>query len=114
MIIYYNPRCSKCRDALRLLEANNCEIEIREYLKTPPTKKELKELLKKLKLKPFDLVRTSEPLYVRKFADKQLTNEQWITALVKNPVLIERPIVINEETAIIGRPPVLVLDLLKK
>ena len=114
MVIYYNPRCSKCREALALLEETNCEIEIREYLKEPPTRKELKELLKKLKVTPLDLVRKSESIYTEQFAGKKLTAEQWITVLIKNPILIERPIVINGKTAIIGRPPVLVLDLFKK
>lgn len=114
MIIYYNPRCSKCREALGLLEKNNCEITLKEYLKEPPTKKELVVLLKKLKCKAVDIVRKSEPLYKEKFADKKLTNAEWIKVLSENPILIERPIVIDGEKAVIGRPPVLVLDLLKK
>lgn len=114
MIIYYNPRCSKCREALDLLEKNNCEITFREYLKEPPTKKEVTELLKKLNCKAFDIVRTSEPLYKETFSDKNLTNTQWINVLCKNPILIERPIVIDGEKALVGRPPVTVLNLLKK
>jgi len=112
MIIYYNPRCSKCREALHLLEQNNCEITFREYLKDPPTKKELRDLLKKLGCKPFDIVRKSEPRYVEKFADKKLTNMQWIKVLSENPILIERPIVIDGEKALVGRPPVLILDFI--
>lgn len=114
MIIYYNPRCSKCREALDLLEKNNCEITFREYLKEPPTKKELTELLKKLNCKAVAIVRKSEPLYKEKFSDKKLTNTQWIKVLSENPILIERPIVIDGEKALVGRPPVLVLDLIKK
>lgn len=114
MIIYYNARCSKCREAKDLLEKNNCELTFREYLKEPPTKKELTDLLKKLHCKAFDIVRKSEPLYIEKFADKKLSNSQWIKVLSENPILIERPIVIDGERALVGRPPILVLDLIKK
>ena len=114
MIIYYNPRCSKCREALAILEENNCAVTFREYLKEPPTKKELSGLLKKLGAKAVDIVRKSEPRYKEEFADKKLTNAQWIKVLSENPILIERPILIDGEKAIVGRPPVLVLDLIKK
>jgi len=114
MIIYHNPRCSKSREALDLLQENNCDIEIREYLKAPPTEDELKILLKKLSCKPFDIVRKKEELFIEKFKDKKLTDAQWIKILSKNPVLIERPIIIDGVKAIIGRPPVLILDLLRK
>ena len=112
MIIYYNPRCSKCREALDLLEQKNCTITFREYLKEPPTKKELKDLLNKLGCKAFDIVRKSEPLYKEEFADKKLTNAQWIKVLSENPILIERPIIIDGEKAMVGRPPVLILDFI--
>ena len=114
MIIYYNPNCSKCQEVLNLLEGERCEVEIREYLKNPPTKKELKDLVAKLGCKPADLVRRSEPLFIEKFKDKKLSSAQWIKALCDYPVLIERPIVIDGEKAVIGRPPVLVLDLVEK
>lgn len=114
MIIYHNPRCSKCREALDLLEENNCSIEIREYLKEPPTKKELKELLGKLKCKAEALVRKSEAIYKEKYADTKYTETQWIKILCENPILIERPIVIDGERAVVGRPPVLVVDFAKK
>lgn len=114
MIIYYNARCSKCREAKDLLEQNNCQITYREYLKEPPTKKELNGLLKKLGCKAVDIVRKSEQLYEEKFADKKLTNAQWIKILCDYPILIERPIIVDGEKAIIGRPPVLVLEMIKK
>jgi arsenate reductase len=114
MIIYYNPECSKCREAMDILKENKCEIEIREYLKDPPTTKELKELLEKLGCKAGDLVRRSESLYTEKFAGKALTNTQWVKVLCENPILIERPIVIDAKRALIGRPPVMVLDLIRK
>lgn len=112
MIIYHNPRCSKSREALSLLKENNCKVEVREYLKDPPSKKELKELLSLLKCNAVDIVRTKEPIYLEKFANKKLSNAQWIDILIEHPILIERPIVINGNKAVVGRPPVLVLDLI--
>lgn len=112
MIIYHNPRCSKSREALSLLQDKNCKVEVREYLKVPPTKKELKELLSLLKCKAQDIVRTKEPIYIEQFANKKFTETQWIDILTKHPILIERPIVINGNKAVVGRPPVLVLDLI--
>lgn len=114
MIIYHNPRCSKCREAVDLLVKNNCELTFREYLKEPPSQKELKELLQKLNCKAVDIVRKSEPLYKEKFAEKKLTNAQWLKVLSENPILIERPIVVDGERALVGRPPILVLDLIEK
>ena len=112
--ILYNPRCSKCREALSLLEGESCEIEIVEYLKEKITKKELKSILAKLGLKAVDIVRKKEALYLKKFKDKKFTNEEWIQILLENPILIERPIVIDGYKAIIGRPPELVVDLLNR
>lgn len=112
--ILYNPRCSKCREALSLLEGENCEIEIVEYLKETLTKKELKSILAKLGLKAFDIVRKKEELYLKKFNNKKFTNEEWIQLLIENPILIERPIVIDGYKAIVGRPPELVVDLLNR
>jgi arsenate reductase len=113
MIIYYNPQCSKCREALDLLEGENCKVEIRNYLKDPPTRKELKELLKKLGIKAFDLVRTKEQFYKNNYEGKKLSNDEWIRILIDHPELIERPIVVDGEKAVIGRPPVKVLDLVQ-
>lgn len=110
MIIYYNARCSKCREAVHLLEDANCEFEIREYLKVPPTKTEIKELLQKLNCNPIDIVRKNEPLFIEKFKDKKISKTQWIQLLSENPILIERPILVDGDRAIIGRPAVLVFD----
>lgn len=112
--ILYNPRCSKCREALGFLEGESCEIEIVEYLKDTLTKKELKNILSKLGLKAFDIVRQKETLFIKKFAGKKFTNEEWIQVLLENPILIERPIVIDGYKAIIGRPPELVIDLVNR
>lgn len=112
--ILYNPRCSKCREALSLLKGENCEIEVKEYLKETLTKKELKTILAKLGLKAFDIVRQKEDLFLKKFKNKKFTNEEWIQLLLENPTLIERPIIIDGYKAIIGRPPELVIDLLHR
>lgn len=112
--IYHNTRCSKSREALEILTKNKCEFEVREYLKTPPTKKELKDLLAKLGCKPIDIVRKKEELFVKKFSNKKFTDAEWIQILTEHPELIERPIVIDGYKAVIGRPPELVLELIKR
>ena len=111
--IYHNTRCSKSREACSILQDKGVEFETTEYLKTPPTQKEIKGLLKMLGMKAQDIVRKGEPLYKEKFADKKLSESQWVKALAENPILIERPIIIKGNKAIIGRPPEKVLELLK-
>ena len=112
MKIYHNPRCSKSRQTLELLQKNTHEkIEIVEYLNHIPTEKELTEIIKLLKIKPEELIRKGEDVYKEKFKGKTLKDSEWIKAMVENPKLIERPIVISEKKAIIGRPPEKVLDL---
>jgi arsenate reductase (glutaredoxin) len=113
MILYHNPRCSKSREALAILNKHNQVIEIREYLKQPPSEKELKALLKKLKCKAIDIVRKKEELYLTEYKNITLSESEWIKVLCDNPNLIERPIVISKDTAVIGRPPERVIDLLK-
>ena len=112
--IFHNPRCSKSREAMGLLEDSNCEIEVVEYLKETPTKKELKDLLMKLGLKPFDLVRTKEDIFIKKFKDKKFTDAEWLQIIVENPILLERPIIIDGYKAVIGRPVEKVVDLLNR
>lgn len=113
IIIYHNPRCSKSRESMCVLEEHGADAEVVHYLETPPTQKLLKELLKKLGMKAEEIVRKSEPLYKEKFEGKKLTNAQWIKALAENPVLIERPIVVKGDKAVLGRPPERVRELLK-
>ena len=112
--ILHNPRCSKSREALQILNDNKCEIEIIEYLKNTPSKKELKDVLMKLGLKPADIVRKKEDVFIKKFKDKKFTDSEWLQILTENPVLIERPIVIDGYKAVIGRPPELVLELVRR
>ena len=111
--IYHNPRCGKSRDTLKLLRDKGVEPEVIEYLQTPPTKEELRGLLEKLGMKPEALLRKGEDVYKQKFAGKALTDEQWLDALAKNPILIERPIVVKGTKAVLGRPPENVLALLR-
>lgn len=110
--VYHNTRCSKSRGVCEILDEKKVKSNIIEYLKTPPTQKELKILLKMLGIKASELVRTSEPLYKEKFEGKKMTQAQWLKALAENPILIERPIVVKGDKAIIARPPEKVLEFL--
>jgi len=110
--IYHNPHCSKSRAALVMLEEKGIQPEVIEYLKTPPSKTELQSLLKKLGMKPEEIVRRGEEIYKTNYQGKQLSDEEWLDALIEHPILIERPIVISGTHAVIGRPPDKVLELL--
>ena len=113
VIIYHNPRCSKSRTTLQLLEDEGAQTEIVEYLKTPPNKQQLTEILELLNLEPRQLMRTHEAEYKENnLADESLSREQLINAMVSYPKLIERPIVISQGKAVIGRPPENVLEIL--
>lgn len=102
--IYHNPMCSKSRECLLELEKLDIPFATTKYLNEPLTKPELKDLIKKLDIKPIELVRQKEPLWIEKFKDKRLTCGKIIDALVKYPELIERPIVVNGDKAVIARP----------
>lgn len=111
--IYHNPRCSKSRQALELLRNYGIEPTVVEYLKQPPGKKELEELLARLGMEPRDLMRTQETHYREKrLDDPKLGRDQLIAALVEHPVLLERPIVVAGDRAVVGRPPEKILDIL--
>lgn len=110
--IYHNSRCSKSRQTLALLEENSDDIEIVEYLKTPPTTKELDEICKKLDLEPQKLMRKKEAIYKElNLGQRELSRKEALQVMVENPKLIERPIVISGKQAVIGRPPENVLDI---
>jgi len=102
--IYHNNRCSTSRAALELLEKSGKEFQIVKYLEDVPSEEELTNIISLLGIKPIELVRTKEDLWKEKFKDKKLSGKSIIKALVKNPKLIERPIVINGDKAVIGRP----------
>jgi arsenate reductase len=111
--IYHNPRCSKSRQTLALLTEKGLQPQIIEYLKTPPSAAELKRILKKLGVKPRDIVRKSEAVYAELgLKDKDVSDDELIALMAANPILIERPIVIAGDKAAIGRPPDSVLKIL--
>lgn len=110
--IYHNPRCTKSRQGLAVLEAAKVTFETIKYLDTPPSKKELQEILKKLNIKPIELVRTKEAIWKDNFKGKELSDNDIIEAMLSYPKLIERPIVINGDKAVIGRPTELINEII--
>ena len=112
--IYFKSNCATCQTTLKLLKDNTKEkIELYEYLVTVPTQKDIREVLKMLGLKAEDIVRKKEHIYKEKYEGKKISNAEWIKILSENPILIERPILIKDGKAIIGRPIERVLELLK-
>lgn len=103
--IYHNPRCGKSREGLNIVENSGQEFEIVRYLENVPSKEELKSILNMLDIKPIDLVRQKEKIWIDNFKNKNLSGEAIIDTMIENPILIERPIVINGNKAAIGRPP---------
>lgn len=104
--IYHNPRCGTSRKTLELIRKKGIEPKVIEYLKTPPTAKELDEILKLLSMEPRELMRTTEPEYAKhKLDNPKLTRTELIAAMVKHPILIQRPIVLSKGKAALGRPP---------
>jgi len=112
MKIYHNPRCSKSRQTLAIIREQGEEIEIVEYLNNPPNKIELKEVLKKLGMKPGQIIRKGESIYKENYKGKSYTDEEWIEIMANNPILMERPIVVKGNKAVMGRPPENVIDLI--
>ena len=111
--IYHNPRCSKSRQTLQLLQEQGVEFEVIEYLKTPPTAEELDEILRKLDMQPRDLMRKNEAEYKETgMDDESLDRQALIQGMINTPKLIERPIVLAHGKAAIGRPPENVLKIL--
>ena len=111
--IYHNPRCSKSRQTLALLEERGISPRVVDYLKTPPSAAELKAILKKLGLRPRDLMRKGEPRFAELgLKERDLDDDALIALMVANPILIERPIVVSGGKAALGRPPETVLKIL--
>ncbi len=104
MKIYHNSRCTKSRQGLALLQNAGVDLEIIEYLKNPLNKDELKDLLKKLGIPAIELIRKNEAIWKEQFKTKNLSETELIDAMVQFPKLIERPIVVNGNSAVIGRP----------
>lgn len=101
--IYHNNSCTKSRIALAALTKSGEEFKVVNYLENAPSKNELKQIIAKLDIKPFDLVRVTENVYKENYKGKNLTDEEWIEALHKNPILIQRPIIVKDNIAVIGR-----------
>ncbi|TYP65273.1 arsenate reductase (glutaredoxin) [Stutzerimonas stutzeri] len=113
LILYHNPRCSKSRNALELLEQRGLTPSVIRYLETPPSADELRQILARLGISPRQLLRSGEEEYkTLNLTDSTLTDEQIIDAMVAHPKLIERPILVVGDAAVIGRPPEKVLEIL--
>lgn len=110
--IYHNPRCGKSRNCLAFIDQSNQEYEIIPYLTETPSFDELKSLLQKLDLQPIQLVRTKEKIWIENYKGKTMNDDEIIQAMIDNPILIERPIVVKDGKAIIGRDPDLVAAFL--
>lgn len=102
--IYHNSRCSKSRECLAFIEETGQEYEVIKYLDDVPSFEELKAIIQKLDIKPIELVRQKEKIWVENFKGKEMSDDEVIQAMILNPILIERPIVINGNKAIIARP----------
>ncbi len=110
--IYHNARCSKSRDGVCFLEENNVPFQVISYLQDIPTASEIKELLQKLNLPAIELVRTKEAIWIEKFKGKEWSEEEIIDALITYPKLMERPIVVNGNKAVIARPKERIKEIL--
>ncbi len=112
--IYHNPRCSKSRATLALLEQNGVEVEVIEYLKVPPSNQEIDDICRRLDVEPLALIRTREKLFGELGLSKNdhRDRDEWLAILARHPQLLERPIVIRGDRAAIGRPPEKVLGIL--
>lgn len=113
MRIYHNPRCSKSRNALQILEEHGITPEVVHYLDTPPTREELLALLDKLGIPASELVRKGEEVFKNEFAGREMSEEAWLNAMLAHPQLMERPIIVAGGRAVIGRPLENVLALLQ-
>jgi arsenate reductase len=113
LTIYHNPSCSKSRETLELLQQRKAQPQIIEYLNTPPSTLEITEIVKKLGLAPVDLLRTTEKAYIDgKYQANLMSDDEIIEAIAKHPSLLQRPIVICGNKAIISRPPIKVMDFI--
>jgi len=110
--IYHNPRCQKSREGLQIIEKSGKDFKIIKYLEENPNESEIREILKLLNIKPEELIRKNETIWKENFKGKELTDYEIVQTMVKHPNLIERPIVINDDKAVIGRPPQLINSIL--
>lgn len=102
--IYHNPRCRKSREGVQILEESGKKFEIVQYLNEVPSFNELKEIIDMLDITPIQLIRKNEAVWKENYKGKELSDDEIIQAMIENPKLIERPIVINNNRAVVGRP----------
>jgi len=114
MKIYHNPRCRKSRETLQIIQDSGTEVEIIKYLEDVPSEEELTDLIKKLNITAERLIRKSEKIFKDQFRGENLAEEEWIKIMIANPKLIERPIVVKGDKAVLGRPPENVLALMSE
>ena len=110
--IYHNSRCSKSREGLQILEESGKDFQIMDYMKEKLSVQELKELVEKLGINPIELVRKNETIWKENFKGKEISDAKILEAMAEFPSLIERPIVVNNGKAVVGRPPILIKDIL--
>jgi arsenate reductase (glutaredoxin) len=112
IVIYHNPRCSKSRECLNIMETSKYDYSSVKYMDEPLSPEKLKKILKLLKLAPIELVRKNEAIWKDTYKGKNLSDEEIINAMIEHPKLMQRPIVVNGDKAVIGRPPERVFELL--
>jgi arsenate reductase len=113
LVIYHNPSCSKSRETLQILENSNLSPTIVEYLENPPTRQELKKIIEMLGISARDLLRTTEQIYADAKLDREaLSEDEIIASICQYPALLQRPIVVSGDRAVIGRPPARVLEII--
>ena len=105
MKIYHNPLCRKSRETLQIIQNSGTEVKIIKYLEEVPSEKELTDLLKKLNISAEKLLRKTEKIFKDQFKGKEFSRKEWIKIMIANPKLIERPIVVQDDKAVLGRPP---------
>ena len=112
IVIYHNPRCSKSRETIEILETQKANHEVIKYLDEPLSAEKLGKIVKLLNIKPIELIRKNETIWKENFKDLDFSDSELIKVMAKYPILIERPIVINGDKAVIGRPPKKILDII--
>lgn len=110
--IYHNPRCSKSRQGLEVLKESGKDFKVREYLKEPVSEEELSEVLEKLGMAPIELVRTEEKIWKENYKGKDLSDKELIRVMTEHPKLIQRPIVVKDNSAVVGRPASNITELI--
>lgn len=112
VLVYHNGECSKCKELTEILQSKGIEADYKFYMHEPMTADELKVLLTKLNLSAKEIIRINEPVFKEKYDGKELADLEWIRAIIDNPILLQRPIVVNNDKAVIARPPEKVLEIL--